>query len=95
VSVVAIGIDTAREEQRATEVIVAVKQFNAKYKHYPVKPQEIVPEFMPDIPRPRMAAAAGNFMYWGGPDPTLFYVVLPPYGRNTYHFTTGRRGYID
>lgn len=77
---------------RAEGLIQACRAYQEKHAQLPESLQQLVPEFLPAIPRARYAAMYADFSYWVTRDDSthhLMYVVVPPYGRRTYTFETG------
>lgn len=84
-------------EQRAHEVIVAVESYKASRGTYPDKLDQLVPEFIAEIPaKARSTLADSGFRYIAGQDShLLMYVAFPPFGRPVYTFESKRWGYLD
>ncbi len=89
---------------RAEFVVSALKQYKAKYRHYPNTLRELTPEFLPSVPIAKYSLTFNDFRYWRrsgetegltADSATLYYVVLPPFGRLTYDFEKDRWNYID
>jgi hypothetical protein len=73
--------------ERAEKLVVAVEQFYAKHSRYPERLEELVPVFIPAIPRAKYVMIADRFSYSvSGSRHSLMYVVVPPYGRRIYTF---------
>ncbi len=71
---------------RADRVITALHGYREAHGTYPSRLAELVPEFLPAVPRAKDIAMNGEFMYvWsereGG---FLMYVAMPPFGRPFY-----------
>jgi hypothetical protein len=95
-AIAATSFDAGQMEPRAAAVVDALRQFKLRHGHYPAKLQELVPEFMTEIPRPRLAAAAGEFRYFPDTqDPGLMWTTMAPFGRTTLRIESGKRGQID
>lgn len=83
--IIVYGNVIARE--RAESLVVAVEQFYAKHGRYPERLQEIVPEFIAEIPRAKYVVIADRFGYFKSDSRhTLTYVEIPPFGRRIYTF---------
>ena len=97
VAVLAFNVGSNRLAQsRADALVVAVKAFHAQHQRYPKSLQELVPAFVPEVPRAKYTLVFNHFWYsTQGDDAMLFYVALPPFGRPTYTFSRGEWGYID
>lgn len=96
VAIAATAFDAGRMEPRAAALANALRQFKLSHGHYPAKLQELVPQFMSEVPRPRWAAMAGQFRYSPDPnDPGLMWTAMAPFGRKTLRIESGKRGQID
>ena len=82
----------ATAETQAARVIEACRAFEARHGMLPDRLEELVPEFLPAVPRAKYALAWGEFTYTTSAEKrhTLMYVTLPPFGRQVYHFEEGR-----
>ena len=77
-------------------VVAAVKAFHAKQQRYPKNLQELVPDFLPEIPAAKYALMFNRFTYLASDKgQVLFYADLPPYGRPTFNFARNEWGYLD
>jgi hypothetical protein len=98
VAVVAVNAaqnDMAR--RRAGVLIAACDAFQERHARYPAALTELVPEFLPSVPRAKYTLASSEFTYAMRTDapPTLSYVSLPPFGRPVYSFSRHAWGFID
>lgn len=94
--VVLIHYDAGRVEPQISQVAAALKQYQQRHGHYPARLQELVPEFLTEVPRLRWAAMASDIRYTPDPqDPGLMWTVMAPYGRNTLRVDSGKRGQLD
>lgn len=83
-------------QMRADTLVAAVKAFHAQHQRYPKALAELVPAFVPEVPRAKYTLVFNRFWYSASDgDAMLFYVALPPFGRPTYTFSRGEWGYID
>jgi len=83
--VVAYGNVMARD--RAESLIVSVERFQARHGRYPERLEEMVPEFVAEIPRAKYVVIADRFRYSrSGSRHSLMYVEMPPFGRRIYTF---------
>ncbi len=73
-------------EHKAKPIIVACEGFHAKYQRYPQKLDELVPEFLPSIPRAKYTLAARDFGY-DNAGPSLYFLVAF-HGVASYDFQT-------
>jgi hypothetical protein len=75
-------------EKRLHQVVDACKQYKAKYKRFPDRLEDLVPEFFPKIPAPKLQPASWNKFTYLAPEPNdheIMWVVLPPFGRMIYN----------
>jgi hypothetical protein len=83
--IIVYGNVIARE--RAEKLVVAVEQFYAKQGRYPERLEELVPAFIPAVPRAKYVIIADRFQYSvASSRHALMYVVVPPFGRRIYTF---------
>lgn len=82
---IAYGNVIARE--RAESLVAAVEQFYAKHGRYPERLEQIVPEFISEIPKAKYVVIAAKFGYSNSDSRhSLTYVQMPPFGRRIYTF---------
>lgn len=97
-AIAAIGYAISQTEGRARVVISAVETYKAKRGRYPERLEELVPTFLPAVPRAKPYGMLSDFRYWSAPpegNHTLMYVVYPPYARQLYHFEEHRWSALD
>lgn len=84
-------------ETHAARVIDACRAFEARRGKLPDRLDELVPEFLPAVPRAKYTLAWGGFTYAGSGTThhTLMYVTLPPFGRQIYNFEAARWSQLD
>lgn len=84
-------------ETHAARVIAACRAFESRRGKLPDRLEELVPEFLPALPRAKYTLAWGAFTYStsGSTHHTLMYVALPPFGRRIYDFEAARWGQLD
>jgi hypothetical protein len=82
-------------EANASQVIAACEEFNAANGRFPKTLDELVPRYMPFIPRAKYCLVYGEFRYMNNEHPMLVWHVVPPYGRNIYDFEKRRWHYLD
>ena len=59
-------------------------------------PAELVPHYLPSIPRAKYCIVWGQFVYFFNEGkPLLFWYVVPPFNRRTYNFQTRQWRYIE
>jgi hypothetical protein len=82
--------------RRADIVIAACERFQAATGQYPTQLAELVPAYLPGVPRAKYVLAFGAFTYDARPDRhTLMYVSLPPFGRPYFVFEEKRWSTLD
>ena len=81
----------------ALRVIDASRAYQAKHGRLPDRLDELVPEFLPAVPRAKYTIQWGTFTYMKGSEQshTLMFTSLPPFGRQVYHFETAQWGQFD
>lgn len=81
-------INAATAESHAAQIIDACRAYQARRGILPDRLQQLVPEFLPAVPRAKYTMAWGEFTYFAAPGAshTLVYVTLPPFGRRVYNF---------
>jgi hypothetical protein len=78
-------------QTRAARVIGACRSYEAKHGRLPEQLRDLVPEFLPSVPRAKYTYMFGEFSYFASPGShALQYVALPPFGRRLYHFEQDR-----
>jgi hypothetical protein len=86
--------ETARVN--ADRVIAACRSYEKANGKLPEKLPDLVPAFLPGIPRAKYTGMFGEFTYLSSPtNHTLLYVALPPFGRRLYHFEQNRWSNLD
>ena len=77
--------DLSIARSRAEVIIAAAEQYHDDKGGYPETLQQLVPDYLAEIPAPRIAP--GRFYYLGAPEePHLMYVEFPPFGRVSWSF---------
>jgi hypothetical protein len=82
-------------EKNVHIVIDACEKFHAANGEYPKSLDELVPQYLPHIPRAKYCLAWGEFMYFNNGHPMLVWYIVPPHGRKIYTFVDRRWNYID
>ena len=86
--------DISLAEQRAEVIISAIDQYYQDKGHYPDTLYNLIPAYITEIPRPRIAP--GVFYYVGVPeDPHLMYADMPPFGRVSWSFKNKEWIHLD
>jgi hypothetical protein len=82
-------------EKNIRIIIYACEKFHAAKGEYPKSLNELVPQYLPHIPRAKYCLAWCDFMYFNNGHPILVWYIVPPYGRKTYNFDDRRWNYLD
>lgn len=81
---------------RANDVVAAVKAYHQQHGAYPKRLDDLVPTFLPSVPRAKYVLGFGEFKYlYHEVSPTFFYVEFPPFGRPVFRFGRDEWDYID
>lgn len=98
-SVVAtISANNQLASRRADEIVAALKQYRATTGDYPAHLTDLVPGYLPSIPRAKYTLMFDDFSYHHTPNEPggfLMYTTLPPFGRRTYSLDTTTWGSLD
>ena len=95
-AVATMSFHASTAEKHAAQIIEACQTFKVRRGTLPNRLEELVPEFLPSVPRARYTLAYGQFTYWASAQShTLMYVALPPFGRRVYHFEQSRWSQVD
>jgi hypothetical protein len=77
-------------------VIAACRAYERANGRLPERLQDLVPAFLPAVPRAKYVLMFGEFNYFSSPEShTLQYVALAPFGRRLYHFEQDRWSSLD
>jgi hypothetical protein len=80
----------------ADRVIAACRSYESAHGRLPDRLQDLVPAFLPAVPRAKHTGMYGAFTYFSSAEShTLMYVAFPPFGRRLYHFEERRWGVRD
>ena len=92
------GLQSHIAERHAIQIGDACLAYRSKYHHYPQKLDELVPEFLPSVPRAKFGIF-GQFLYAPPQtehgEPMLMYAEIPPFGRTFYHMESRDWGHLD
>jgi hypothetical protein len=93
------GMNNDLAQSGAETLISAVNAFHKKRQRYPRSLDELVPDFIAQVPPARKYTLGGDkFNYRpseDGEDAMLSYVTTPPFGRRVYGFGSNRWVHID
>ena len=82
--------DITLTQHRAETVINAVNKYRQDKGHYPDALENLIPDYLPEIPDARVipiALTTSSFFYLGAPDdPHLMFMDYPPLGRQSWSF---------
>lgn len=83
-------------QARAETLIEAVKTFHTKNQRYPGSLEELVPDFVDQVPLAKYTLGFNQFWYTTSDSSiTLSYIQFPPFGRRAYSFAENAWGYLD
>ena len=83
-------------KHRAENLIVAIEKYHQQTGIYPEKLNNLVPEYISNIPRAKFTLIFNEFGCINHKDTqVLYYIELPPFGRPIYNFNRQSWGYID
>jgi len=83
-------------EANAPRIVAACEDFHAANGKFPKTLDELVPRYMPAVPRAKYCLDYGEFRYWNlDGHPILVWYVVPPFGRKIYDFENRRWNYLD
>ena len=97
-AIAAIALGNRIAEERAGKVIAAVESYKTKRGGYPDRLEQLVPVFLPEVPRAKPFGMLREFKYWRSPadgQHTLTYTVVAPFGRRLYNFEERRWNALD
>ena len=80
----------------AARVVTACEAFHAATGEFPKTLDELVPRYLPSIPRAKYCLLFGKFMYFNnGQHPILVWCAVSPFGKKVYSFEDRRWSYLD
>lgn len=95
--VITVATQNGLAQGRAEKLVQACQAYKVKYNKFPDRLEELVPEFIPKIPPAKYTLMFNRFIYTSSDENrhTLFYAVVPPFGRRYYRFEEGSWGMLD
>jgi hypothetical protein len=95
-TLVVVRVNLATAETGAARVIEACRAFELRHGMLPGQLQDLVPDFLPSVPRAKYTLAWNAFTYSASDaGHTLMYTTLPPFGRRIYSFEAARWSQLD
>jgi len=82
-------------ETNAARIVAACEEFQAAHGRFPDSLEQLLPRYLPSIPRARYSLLFGEFVYVNLGKPMLVWYIVPPFGRKVYDFEIRRWRYID
>lgn len=80
----------------AARVVTACEEFRLAKGMYPDTLDELVPQYMPAVPRAKHCLMFGAFLYWSADGTALLtWYAVPPFGRWSYGFENRQWRYVD
>lgn len=89
---VTIRIDLSNTREKADGIIAALKAYQAKTGQYPDELTQLVPGYLPAIPKARFSLTMNEFRYFvskGKDSHNLSYIAMPPFGFSYYNLEKG------
>ena len=83
---------------RADPVVSAIREYRDANGLYPGDLQQLVPKYLPFVPRPKYAITFNTFFCTSGGSegqPRLWWIDVPPHGKRSYNFHEARWSFID
>jgi hypothetical protein len=87
-----VPLNNMLAKQRAEDLKTACYQYKEQHGDFPERLQDMVPEFIPNVPLAKYTPRYGEFSYHKG---NLMWVSIPPFGRPYYDFYAERWGFLD
>ncbi|WP_224362860.1 hypothetical protein [Hyalangium versicolor] len=87
-----------RAQKNAEQIVAACRAFERKHGRLPTTLEELVPEFLPALPKALYDGPHFGFVYDVTPEPprhVLGWTDRIPFGRPYYVFEEDRWGYLD
>lgn len=82
-------------QANSARVVAACKEYNTANGQFPKALDELVPRYLPSVPRAKFCVT-GKFLYMNYQDhPLLVWYSFPVFGKNVYDFDKGRWSYLD
>jgi hypothetical protein len=92
----AIRFNNHVARQHAEIIIQACEQYKNQKAMFPARLEDLVPEYLKQVPRAKYAFSYNQFTYRSRPDwHTLMYVAFPPFGRKIYTLENREWGQLD
>ncbi len=93
---IVIATNNRIARNRAEMLVTAIESWHRKHQRYPESLEEIVPDFIPNVPLAKYNFGFNQFVYSRNEgDATLYYVAVPPFGRPFYDFASREWKYLD
>lgn len=88
---VTIRIDLNQARSNGETIISALKSYHVQNGHYPDQLEQLVPAYLPAIPKARFSLTMNTFHYHATKDShNLSYIVMPPFGFSYYNLEKGQ-----
>lgn len=84
----------ATARKGAQQIIAACEAYKRQTGRLPARLEQLVTAFLPKVPLAKYTLLYNDFWYISQSG-MLTYVVLPPFGRRVYDFSTARWNYLD
>jgi replication-associated recombination protein RarA len=83
---------------RAERIVAALQAYKAAHGAFPERLTDLVPAYLPAVPRARCVLAFGEFHYSHDDDDddgTLWFTAVSPFGRRLYRLQTASWMYME
>ncbi|MCB1746501.1 MAG: hypothetical protein H6977_02625 [Gammaproteobacteria bacterium] len=88
---VTINFNNHLARSRAAELVGVIEHFRGVAGRYPRSLEELVPRYLPAVPRAKLALGFDGFLYFNRRGRVLLaFADAPPFGRQVYDFATRR-----
>ena len=96
-TIVTVRFQASHAQARAETLVSACKAYKATNGVYPERLQDLVPRYLPSVPRAKYTLGFGEFLYHRSAhdEAMLMYTSIPPFLRTFYDFEKERWSTLD
>ncbi|MBS4097759.1 MAG: hypothetical protein KGZ83_13090 [Sulfuricella sp.] len=90
---ITVRIDLAGAREKGETIVAALHAYQAKTGQYPDELEQLVPAYLPAIPKARFSLSMNEYRYFvtkGKDSHTLSYIASPPFGFTYYTLEKGQ-----
>ena len=90
---ITVRIDMSGAREKGDTLVAALQAYQAKTGQYPDKLGQLVPDYLPAIPKARFSLSMNEYRYFVSNDKdshTLSYIAMPPFGFTYYNLEKGQ-----